>query len=165
MDLHDGETILFQGHPSWRAALLFFGKGLLGAAAVGAIAWLIWGQWTGILAGLVIFGLVVVGGLVIRQSTEYVITDERLHIRRGLVSRKIQETRLARVQDVTVTQGVFDRLLKIGRADFDTAADGANDFVFAGIERPDQVRAAVDAAHRMAEQRGVGTPPASPSGL
>lgn len=167
MDLHDGETILFQGHPSWRAALLFFGKGLLGAAGAGAVAWLIWDQLTGILIGIAIFALVVVAGLVIRQATEYVITDERLHIRTGLLSRKIQETRLSRVQDVTVTQSAFARLLGIGRADFDTAAaDSANDFVFAGIEKPDRVRAAVDAAHRLSEQRlAGGKPPTDPSGL
>ncbi len=161
MDLHPGETILFQGHPSWRATLLFFAQGFLAAVAIGAVVWLIAGSWAGIIAGLVVAALVVVGGIVVRSATEYVITDERLHIRRGLLSRKVQETRLGRVQDVTVSQSVWERLLRIGRADFDTAsADSSNDFVFAGIENPDRVRAAVDSAHRMAESRGGGQPPA-----
>lgn len=161
MDLQDGETILFQGHPSWRAALLFFTQGFLASAAVGAIIWLIAGMWSGIIVALVLAGLTVLVGIVVRSATEYVITDERLHIRRGLLSRKIQETRLSRVQDVTVSQSLWERMVGIGRADFDTAAaDSANDFVFAGIERPDRVRAAVDSAHRMAEQRSV--PPSAP---
>lgn len=156
MDLHQGETILFQGHPSWRAALLFFAKGFLASVVFGAIVWLIAGMWAGLIAGAAAAALTVGVGIVLRSSTEYVITNERLHVRRGLVSRQIQETRLARVQDVTVSQGVWERMLGIGKADFDTASgDDGKDFVFAGIEHPDRVRAAVDSAHRMAQQQSA----------
>lgn len=155
MELHAGETILFQGHPSWRAALLFFVKGFVGAAVVGVILGLAVSTFAGIVAAGVIVGLTIFASIVVRSSTEYVITDERLHIRRGLLSKTIHETRLSRVQDVTVTQAVFERLLGIGRADFDTASADNKDFVFAGIEKPDQVRAAVDKAHRLAEARGL----------
>lgn len=155
MELHTGETILFQGHPSWRAALLFFVKGFIGAAAVGLILGLAVSTWAGIIAAAVMVGLTIFASIVVRSSTEYVITDERLHIRRGLISKTIQETRLSRVQDVTVTQSAGERLLGIGRADFDTASGDSKDFVFAGIEKPDTVRAAVDRAHRLAESRAL----------
>lgn len=155
MELHAGETILFEGHPSWRAALLFFVKGFVGAAAVGLILGLAVSTWAGIIAGAVIVALTILASIVVRSATRYVVTDERLHIRRGLLSKTTHETRLSRVQDVTVTQSVGERLLGIGRADFDTASADSKDFVFAGIQQPDSVRAAVDRAHRLAESRGL----------
>lgn len=154
MELHQGETILFQGHPSWRSALLFFAKGFLVAVVIGAIVWFAVGEAVGVIAGAAIAGITVLVSILLRSATEYVITDERLHIRRGIVSRTIQETRLGRVQNVTVSQSIWERLLQIGKAEFDTASQDQNDFVFAGIADPDEVRAAVDAAHRLAEERG-----------
>ncbi len=156
MELHQGETILFEGHPSWRSALLFFVKGFLFAVAVGAVLWFAVSEAAGIGAGIAIAALTILVSILLRSATEYVITDERLHIRRGIVSRTIQETRLGRVQNVTVSQSVWERLLQIGKAEFDTASQDQSDFVFAGIADPDEVRAAVDAAHRLAEERGKG---------
>lgn len=160
MDLHQGETVLFEGHPSWRSTLLFFTKGLAAAAVLGVIVGLIDSSWVlGVIVGGVGLAITIGVGLLLRQATVYMITDERLHIRRGLIARKVQETRLGRVQNVTVTQSVWERLLQIGSAEFDTASEDQNHFVFAGIQRPDQVRLAVDEAHRLAEGRGP-VPPA-----
>lgn len=163
MQLHPGETVLFEGHPSWRSTLLFFTKGIGAAVAVAAIAGLIQSSWLlAIVIGGVGAGITVAIGLLLRQATVYMITDERLHIQRGLLSRSVQETRLGRVQNVMVTQTVWQRLLKVGRAEFDTASDDQNDFVFAGIANPDQVRSAVDEAHRVAEGRGLEPGPNNP---
>ncbi|UUY02079.1 PH domain-containing protein [Svornostia abyssi] len=156
MELHEGETVLFEGHPSWRSALLFFAKGIGLGVLIGAILFFAIGTAAGIAALAVIAAITIIASLVVRQATKYVITDERLHIRRGIVSRSIHETRLSRVQDVAIEQGVFERILRIGRADFDTAADKDDQFVFEGIANPDEVRAAVDKAHRLAEHK---TPP------
>ncbi len=62
------------------------------------------------------------------------------------------------MQNVTVSQSVWERLLQIGKAEFDTASQDQSDFVFAGIANPDDVRAAVEAAHRLAEERGKEQP-------
>ncbi|MBO9534485.1 MAG: PH domain-containing protein [Solirubrobacteraceae bacterium] len=154
MELHEGETILFEGHPSWRSALLFFVKGFLGALVVAAIVWFAVSEGAGIAVGIAGAALTIGISILLRSATEYVITDERLHIRRGIISRTIQETRLGRVQNVTISQTIWERLLQIGKADFDTASEEQADFLFGGIANPDEVRAAVDKAHRLAEQRG-----------
>ncbi|MFA9272684.1 MAG: PH domain-containing protein [Baekduiaceae bacterium] len=153
MELHEGETVLFEGHPSWRSALLFFAKGIGLGILIGAILYFAIGVAAGGAAVAVIAGITIVASLIVRQATKYVITDERLHIRTGILARSIHETRLSRVQDVAIEQGVFDRLLRIGKADFDTAADRDDQFVFRGIANPDEVRAAVDKAHRLAEHK------------
>ena len=38
IDLHAGEEIIFEGHPSWRATLAFYVQGLLAVLVVGVIA-------------------------------------------------------------------------------------------------------------------------------
>lgn len=149
MDLHPSEHVLFSGHPSWRSALAFYIKGLALALVAGAIAWLATsslGTGIGVLAGLLVLALLV--GLVKRMATHYVVTNERLHIRRGLLSRRVQETRLDRVQNVNTDQSALERVLRIGTVDFDTAGTDDSDFTFRGVAHPAAVVAAVDRAQR-----------------
>lgn len=143
-----GEQIIFQGHPSWRAILAFYLKGLLIGAIIALIAKLV-GAGTGLvfLIVLVALGLVVLIGFIKRIATVYTITNRRLNIKRGIFARDIQETRLERVQNVNYSQGVFQRILRVGDVDFDTAAsDNENEFVFNGVANPQEVVTQVDRA-------------------
>ena len=79
---------------------------------------------------LVGVALTILAGFVKRVATDYTITDRRLNIKRGIVSRTIQETRLERVQNVNYNQSVVQRMLQIGDVDFDTAAGDDYNFVF-----------------------------------
>ena len=147
LNLSSGEQVIFQGHPSWRAILGFYLKGILLAAVVGVIARLFdVSSATVFLIVLVIIGLTVLAGFVKRVATTYTITDRRLNIKRGIVSREIQETRLERVQNVNYRQSVFQRVMQIGDVDFDTAATDDYNFVFAGVADPDEVVHSVDQA-------------------
>ena len=149
MDLHPSEHVIYEGRPSWRSILRFYLLGILAAAAGGAIAGLIWSDpgW-GSLIGVVILLIVFVAGWVQRVGTRYFVTNERLHIRRGIVSRRSQETRLERIQNVNTRQGVFERLMRIGTVDFDTAGGSDYDFAFRGVSNPTSVGHAVDQAIR-----------------
>ena len=105
VNLSPGEQVIFEGHPSWRAILGFYLKGILVAAIVGVIAKLVGdGSGTVFLVVLVVIALTVLVGFVKRVATTYTITDRRLNIKRGIVSREIQETRLERVQNVNYSQ-------------------------------------------------------------
>ena len=75
-------------------------------------------------------------GFVKRVATTYTITDRRLNIKRGIISREVQETRLERVQNVNYKQSVYQRVMQIGDVDFDTAAGDDYNFVFAGVADP-----------------------------
>jgi len=152
MDLHPGEQIVFEGHPSWRAVLQFYVVGviLVGvAAAIGAIAS---GAGIGILAGAVVLALVLLVGFVKRAATRYVITTERLHIRRGILSKATQETRIQRVQNVNTEQSLFARIMRVGTVDFDTAGTDDSEFRFVGVANPRAVVRAVDQAQRSADR-------------
>ena len=158
MDLHPDEQVIFEGHPSWRGTLSFYARGLLIALVGGGIAALVtvigsgfsWG-WT-ILVFLVLFTLVLIAGFLFRLSTRYAITNQRLTIRRGILARHVQETRVERVQNVNTNQTVLDRLLRVGAVDFDTAGSDDSDFTFRGVANPERVVRAVDEAHRAREQ-------------
>jgi membrane protein YdbS with pleckstrin-like domain len=143
LNLSPGEEVIFQGHPSWRAILGFYLKGILVAIVLGVIAKLIDGNAAAFLAVLAVIALTVLAGFVKRMATTYTITNRRLNIRRGVLSREIQETRLERVQNVNYRQGVYQRVMQIGDVDFDTAATDDYNFVFYGVADPGGVVHAV----------------------
>jgi uncharacterized membrane protein YdbT with pleckstrin-like domain len=150
MDLHPDEDILFDGHPSWRAILGFYVVGFVAAVAVGILVGVIAGSTVGVIVLIAALAAVVVVGLLRRLATHYLVTTQRLRIRRGIFSRRVQQTQLDRVQNVNTDQSVFERVLQIGTVDFDTAGTDDSDFTFRGIANPEQVVGAVDRAQRLA---------------
>lgn len=159
MDPAEGEDVIFTGHPSWRGVLSFYVKAagvalVLGAIAagitalLGTLSWLIV-----VLVVAVVLGLAVLAGFVLRQSTTYTITDQRLSIRRGLLAKKVQQTHVERVQNVNTEQGPLDRMLNVGKVDFDTAGSDDSEFAFVGIADPAAIVQAVDEAQREARRR------------
>ena len=161
MDLQPGERTIYQGHPSWRAIIGFYLKGILASVVVAVIVGLIDSTGLAILVGAVLIALTILAGFIKRVATVYTITDRRLNIKRGIVARKVQETRLQRVQNVNYNQGVYQRLMQIGDVDFDTAAGDDYNFVFAGVSEPEEVVERVDrATHGSADSGLEGTPAA-----
>jgi uncharacterized membrane protein YdbT with pleckstrin-like domain len=150
LNLSPGEQVIFEGHPSWRAILGFYLKGLVIAVILGVIAKLADSNGTAFLVILVVFAATVLIGFVKRVATTYTITNRRLNIKRGIVSREIQETRLERVQNVNYRQSVYQRLMQIGDVDFDTAATDDYNFVFVGVANP------ADVVHRVDQATGTG---------
>jgi uncharacterized membrane protein YdbT with pleckstrin-like domain len=150
VDLHAGEQIIYEGHPSWRSILGYYLKGLLAAIVVGAIGWLADGIGLGLGFALLVFAIVLVAGFLRRFATVYTITTQRLRIKQGIIARHVQQTDIDRVQNVNTNQSVFERMLQVGTVDFDTAGTGDSDFKFTGVEDPEEVVVAVDRAHKQA---------------
>ncbi|HEX2413590.1 MAG TPA: PH domain-containing protein [Thermoleophilaceae bacterium] len=155
IELRAGEESVYQGHPSWRALASFYLLGLLVALALLLVLWFALDETALALAvGIGLAAAVLLVGYLRRVSTKYVITNQRLRISRGIVSRKVQETRLDRVQNVNFHQSVFDRMLSVGTVDFDTAGTDDSEFRFEWVNDPEGVvRAVNDAIH---EQRSAG---------
>lgn len=151
LNLSPGERVIFEGHPSWRAILGFYLKGVLVAAIAGVLFKLFGaGSGTVFLVVLAIVAVTVLAGFIRRVATTYTITDRRLNIRRGIVSREVQETRLERVQNVNYKQSIYQRLVQVGDVDFDTAAGDDYNFVFYGVANPG------DVVHRVDQATGTG---------
>jgi uncharacterized membrane protein YdbT with pleckstrin-like domain len=146
VELQSGERIIYQGHPSWRAIIGFYLKGILVGAGAAVLAALLDSVGLGILTFAVVVGSTVLFGFVKRVATVYTITDRRLNIKRGIVARNVQETRLQRVQNVNFSQGVYERAMQIGDVEFTTAGTEESNFVFAGVAEPEEVVEQVDRA-------------------
>jgi uncharacterized membrane protein YdbT with pleckstrin-like domain len=154
MDLHAGENVIYEGHPSWRSTFGFYLMGVLIAAAAVAIGVVASQSGIGSAAGGVILVIVLIVGWLRRITTRYLITNKRLQIRRGILAKHVEETRIDRVVDVTVHQGVLDRILQIGAVDFDNASAQQGDlFRFTGVGSPERVVRAIDLVHEDASAK------------
>jgi len=168
MDLEPGETVIFEGHPSWRSILGHYLKGLVLVVLLAAIAagvsrlaedevrtsWIV-------VVAIVAFVLVLIVGWLKRLATTYTITTHRLVIRRGILSRAEQHSRIDRIQNISTRQSVLERLLRVGTVEFDTAAGEDDDLDFAGVGSPHDVVDAVRQAQRqspeVAARTGLGS--------
>ena len=147
MDLQSGEKVIYQGHPSWRAILGFYLKGAAVGAAAGVLAAVLNdGAGLGVVVFVVVLAITILIGFIRRVATVYTITDRRLNIKVGIIARKVQETRLQRVQNVNFNQGVYERLMQIGDVEFTTAGTDESNFVFAGVSQPEEVVQQVEKA-------------------
>jgi uncharacterized membrane protein YdbT with pleckstrin-like domain len=167
--LAPGEQVMFEGHPSWRSIIAFYVKGLLAVLAAAFVVGIV----TNVtddetnarlvtLVAVIGVAIVVLAGFIKRITTHYTITNRRLHIKRGIIAREIQETRLERVQNVNYNQSLLQRLLQVGDVDFDTAAGDDYNFIFAGVADPDEVVERVDRATHTASASGLGDQPTVP---
>ena len=150
MELHPGEEVVFEGHPSWRALLSFYIVGIVAVAVIAVIVALVASTTAGVVAGGALLAIVLVVGFVKRMATTYLVTSQRLYIRRGILSKREQQTRIDRVQNVNTDQRFRDRILRVGTVDFDTAGTDDSEFRFVGIANPSSVARAVDVAQREA---------------
>jgi uncharacterized membrane protein YdbT with pleckstrin-like domain len=140
------ETVIYSGHPSWRS-MLDFHLGGIGLAVLGGVIGKLaasWGIAIAVFLGILLISLLI--GFTRRAAIVYTISDRRLYIRRGILTRKEQHTTLDRVQNVEAKQTLFERLIHIGTVEFDTAASDDSVFAFAGVAAPKRVLAAVDRA-------------------
>ena len=148
------ETVIWEGHPTWRAMLSFHIRGI--AITLGLFLLLVLIRWLGVDISSVAIGAVLVVGIAItiavgwlrRFFTEYTITTKRLNIRIGILSKTESSTNV-------------DRMLKVGSIEFDTAGDSTSDrFSFIGVNGPQDLRERImharDAEKTNAQMDGQG---------
>lgn len=169
MEMLRGETLIWEGHPTWRASLSFHAKGFLLSLAPVVLVVLL--RWAGVDLALAWAVVLLVAGIavtvgaswVMRFFTQYTITTKRLQIRRGILSKTETSANVDRIQNITVYQSPVDRILKVGTIDFDTASDDPSDrFAFAGVNEPQALRERIVRAH---EEEGPTPPGSAQAGL
>ncbi len=154
----DYERVFFVGHPSWRAMLDFYARGLLAAVLAGVLAGIVSAAAEGhvqvgwvVAAVLAVAALAALRGYLERMRTTYTITSERLTIETGLLSHELHQTRLERVQNISSRQSLRERLLGVGTVDFDTAGMDF-EFAFRGVSDPQELVRTLDRALREARR-------------
>ena len=128
------ESMIWEGHPTWRAMLSFHIKWFaITALAFGLLVVLDSigvNLPTTLIGAVLILGIAftIFAGWVDRFFTQYTITTKRLNVRRGILSKTESSTNV-------------DRIMKVGSIDFDTAGDEASDkLIFHGVNHPQDLR-------------------------
>jgi uncharacterized membrane protein YdbT with pleckstrin-like domain len=161
MDVMQGESVVWKGNPSWKGLLLYYIKWTV-ISLVPAALWVLLDRTMDSPPSATIFIAVTLLGLLLtfsvgwikRTTTRYTVTDQRIHIRTGIVSRQEHSTQLARVQNVNISQSIFQRMLGIGDVDWDTAGTETSgaDFRLHSVDDPSSIVRVVDQALHSVQQ-------------
>ena len=130
-----GEEIIMHRHPHWKmmvvpvvVLLVVVGLGSFLAALVGAQSW---GPWARLAVLVIALGLVVRFTLVplIRwRTTHFVITNRRVLVREGLITRRGMDIPMRRITGVQFRQSLFERLFGVGTLVMESASDDSLEF-------------------------------------
>ena len=69
-------------------------------------------------------------------GTRLTITDRRIILRKGILSKRINEVRHVDIRNVRVSQGLLQRLLDVGKLELSTAAQAGIELAVSGIPHP-----------------------------
>jgi len=72
------------------------------------------------------------------KSNEYVITNKRIVVKEGIISRRIVEINLSKIESVNVQQGIFGRLFGCGS--FTIIGSGGTRETFENIDDPVKIK-------------------------
>lgn len=137
--LNDGEDVVIDLVPHW-STLVKPVAALLVVAAATVVGFIV----TTVLGDVLAVVLVVVAGWVglrvlRRQTTNFVVTTDRLVYRSGIVAKHGKEIPLERVNDIAFHQTVFERLIGTGDLSIESAGAQSRE-TFGDIPRPAAVQ-------------------------
>jgi uncharacterized membrane protein YdbT with pleckstrin-like domain len=129
--LGEGEEIVHELHPHWKALVfpVLLIPIVVGIATFlyfsidGHSTWAKIGRW----AVLIVAAVLLIWGSLIPwlrwRSTLYVMTTDRLITRSGILSRSGRDIPLSRVNDVSFSHNVFERILRCGTLTVESAGE------------------------------------------
>lgn len=140
------EKVVRDLHPHWLTLVI---PAVIGLLLIGA-AWLIvamtpvndtWNivDWVIIAIAVLLFIAFVVVPFLRWRTTHYVITSNRVVVRRGILAKSGQDIALSKITDVSFRQSLLDRILRSGSLQIETAGD-SQDEEFSNIPRSNQVQ-------------------------
>ena len=78
------------------------------------------------------------------QGVQYVVTDDALYVKRGVLTRSVTQANLETVQNSSFEQDITGSIFGYGAVTFEIA--GGDDLSFRAIDDPRSIRALVDRA-------------------
>jgi uncharacterized membrane protein YdbT with pleckstrin-like domain len=133
--LVEGEQVVVHRRPHWKmlvvpvlVLLLVVGVASFLAAVVSAQSWAPW-AWLGIAAvGLALVGRFTVYPVVRWRTTHFVVTDRRVLVREGVLTRQGMDIPLRRISSVQFRQSLPERLLGAGTLVIESDSDESLEF-------------------------------------
>jgi uncharacterized membrane protein YdbT with pleckstrin-like domain len=128
--MSDGENVVLDLHPHWGQLflpvlvfLVVAGGGGFGAAIIPSGRYQADGRWAILVAGIVVLVWFTVLPYLRWLTTRYILTDQRLVIRTGVVARRGRDVPLDRINDVSFSETLFERMLRSGTLMVESAGD------------------------------------------
>jgi len=124
--LTDDEHVVLHLHPHWSAMIMPTFWTALVVVAVGGAALLGWVQFLLLAVGavaLVLFLWLAFWPFLTWRSTHFVFTNERVLLREGVLNRQQRDIPLTRVNDVSSSQKLWQRLLGSGQLTVESAGE------------------------------------------
>jgi uncharacterized membrane protein YdbT with pleckstrin-like domain len=157
---HAREEMLWRGRPSARVLI---GR-VLAAVLVAAVGgFMTWGLQAGPIGWTItaLTVLVMLIALAIRwlqlRATLYMISNQRVTIERGILSKSVEEIDLRYIEDTRFFQSFLERILGIGNVTLVSADKTTPMFVLSHIIEPRQIRELVRTQAYQVSQRQVFT--------
>ena len=125
------ESILYQSHPSmFRNNPIGFILSILLIAAfgLGLLILLVW--W------LKVLGITLI------------VTDERVTLRKGILSKHTNEVYHTDIRNVQISQGLFQRMLGVGTIGISSAGHAGIEIQVAGLPKPQKIKDIIDQHRR-----------------
>ena len=161
-DLLPGERILVSSCRHWVVLLRPIATTILAALVLLVILTVL--PLAGELRLFLMLGVALAGILIINlyywgwRSNEYVLTDQRVILNQGIISKFSRSITIDRIQDLTTFQGLWGRTWGFGDIELESAGrEGAE--VLSTVPRPQQLRNAIFAQIEARRRPGgLGTP-------
>ena len=82
------------------------------------------------------------------KGTKLTVTDHRTILRRGILSKHINEVYHSDIRNVQIFQSFLQRILHVGTISIASAGSGDAEIVVAGMRDPEKVKGVLDAGRR-----------------
>lgn len=96
-------------------------------------------------------------GLALLRSTHYTVTNQRVMMEKGLLSKSVNEIDLRYIDDTQFVQSVFDRMLGIGNVTIISSDKTTPVYVLTGVRDPRALRELIRSSSYQVSQRQIFT--------
>lgn len=143
-NLNDGEQLMLDLHPHW----WFYGPAALFVGGALVVTTYLLGKTSGFLetavrylgmATIIVAAALFVVQVVKWRTTYFVVTDQRLIDRQGVLARSGVEIPIRSVDNVNFTQSIFERLIGVGKIVIESGGQDSKQ-VIPYVGRPEEVQ-------------------------
>ena len=116
----------------------------------------------GLPLSLLLVGIpIVVGAYLNRENTVYLLTDQALYRKSGVLSRDVQKIEFEKVQNISYAQGALGNYFGYGTVDISTAGGTGVEMQFRAVPDPKTVQQRINEQSRRARGKGGDDEPTS----
>ena len=122
LSLDDDEDLVWSGQPRLKSILpvVIFGIPFIAAAGLGIV--------------------IILGAYYSVKNTDYVVSDEGLYVKKGVLSRSVQKIKFDKVQNISFSQGILGKRFGYGSIEISTAGGSGVEMRFRSIDNPREVQ-------------------------